>query len=125
MPRPIFSNLLAALSAGAMLPALAGCGFGGGDVRKKLEARTAEAAVTIVRTDTVRMYDEDLPREQQQLRHAVKWQFEAGGKSYVDSIPMTLYFPDKQYKVCYEPQDPTNSSILEVEFECGKWQSAF
>ena len=122
MSRPTFSSLLTAFGAGTMLIAGAGCGFGGSDLRERVEARTAEAPATILGADTVRMYEEDRPREQQQLWHSVKWRFEAGGKSYVDSVSPTLYFPDKQYKVCYDPSDPTNSSIREVELQCGKWE---
>jgi hypothetical protein len=107
-------------AAAAILLTGAGCGLGGG-MRERVEARTAETPATILRADTVRMYDENLPRERQALRHSVAWRFEAGGKIYVDSVSPTLYFPDQQYKVCYDPSDPTNNGILEADLACGKW----
>lgn len=100
---------------------LTACSMGDGAMREKVEARTAEAPATILRADTVRMYEANLPREQQQIRHSVAWRFEAGGRTYVDSVPLTLYLPDRKYKVCFDPDDPANSSLLEADLTCGKW----
>ncbi|MBW3654978.1 MAG: dihydrofolate reductase family protein [Gemmatimonadetes bacterium] len=121
MSRSTLPTVVATLTAGAILLPTAGC-FGGGDgMRQRVEARTAEAPAIILGADTVRMYEENRPRERQDLRHAVRWQFQVGGNTYVDSVSPTLYFPEKPYKVCYDPKDPTNSSIKEVDLQCGKW----
>lgn len=89
----------------------------GSEVQARKAARTAEAPVTILRVDTLRGYDEDGIEE---IRHRVVWRFEADGQTYEDSLGATLYIAAEPYKVCYEPGDPTNSSIELADIPCSR-----
>ena len=84
-----------------------------------MAARTAEAPVTFVRTDSVRVYDEpgDVTAD---VLHDVWYSFPVEGRARRDSLKSTLYAAGEKYKVCYDPADPDNSSIELADVACGK-----
>lgn len=85
-----------------------------------MAARTAEAPVTLVRADSVRVYDDEPGDVTGDLLHDVWYSFPVNGEQRADSLKRTLYVEGEEYKVCYDPRDPDNSSIQLADIACGK-----
>ena len=90
-----------------------------GAMKERMAARTAEAPVEFTRTDTVRVYD-DADDVAGDLLHDVWYSFPVNGQPRADSLKRTLYVRGEKYKVCYDPQDPDNSTIQLADLACGK-----
>lgn len=109
----------ALLLCGTLL-ALAGCDpfAPRGEMRERMAARTAEAPIVALRVDTVTVSDPDDMTED--VRHDVWYSFQAEGGVREDSVKSTLYVGGEEYKVCYDPQDPGNSTLELADLGCGK-----
>lgn len=89
-----------------------------GEVRERMAARTAEAPLAGIRVDSVEVYDdEDMTAD---VRHDVWYSFAAGGTVREDSLKRTLYVAGEEYRVCYDPRDPSNSTIELADVACGR-----
>ena len=109
----------ALLLCGTLL-ALAGCDpfAPRGQVKERMAARTAEAPIVALRVDTVTVTDPDDMMED--VRHDVWYSFRTEGGVKEDSLKSTLYIGSEDYKVCYDPRDPDNSTIELADLGCGR-----
>lgn len=113
-------SLRDSLSALLLLAALGACDpfSPRGAVRERMAARTAEAALAGIRADTVEVYDDG--KMVPDVRHDVWYRFEVDGVVREDSLKRTLYVAGEEYKVCYDPRDPSNSTIELADIACGR-----